>query len=413
MSSKSWGVWISLTILSALFLAGLVYQARTHPELFVTYDFLAYHSSFQLFIQGIDPYNAQNLLQHQTQQSYVDHDLPAQMRYAPWTFPMMAPVLTFDLLTAAVIWFCCSVLFMLASSAITWKSVPHGERDLAWAILAGALFVPNIDGLAWNQIGFLITLGIAGLFWSLVRGKDIYAGVFLAVISLKPHLFLPLGLALLAWILLKRRFAILYSCLITIGVLLAAAVYRFPSIVSSWLSWTTDRTYDVSVPSVVGLVRSCFFEFTGIAPYWPMALIPGLVLVSLLAWLVKCKGDIDWGRTMPWLLGLSLAAAPFINIHDLSILLINQVVIVARLSHAGISTRVKGIYLSLLVLLQAGFFMGLAFNLFENVHFAWLSIALLLLSIPCPSFTFSLHGPTAKADTDIAATNEAGTPDGP
>ena len=74
--------------------------------------------------------------------------------------------------------------------------------------LLGLSFGPALLCLLYGQTSLFSLLGLV-LFLRLHRTRPFLAGISLWLCALKPHLFLPFGVVLLAWVLVSRSYKLL------------------------------------------------------------------------------------------------------------------------------------------------------------------------------------------------------------
>src|SRR5579864_1257757 len=161
-------------------------------------DFVEYWAAAHLLLHGGDPYAGEDVLSWERQAGFT-RPAPLIMRNPPWIMPV---ILIFGLLpftAAQQIWFGLSLISVLVSAHWLWKLYP-AEGQSPWiAWLVTGFFLPVAVSIAIGQISPLVLLGIAGFLHSEKHGRPIWAGVFLFLVALKPHLAFLLWVALLFW----------------------------------------------------------------------------------------------------------------------------------------------------------------------------------------------------------------------
>jgi hypothetical protein len=111
---------------------------------------------------------------------------------------------------------------LLVSVRLIWiiYERPKNRRDLL-----GYSFAPALLCLLYGQTSLFALLGLV-LFLHLHRTRPFLAGTSLWLCALKPHLFLPFGVVLMAWVLVSRSYKLLAgaavamaaSCAITFAI---------------------------------------------------------------------------------------------------------------------------------------------------------------------------------------------------
>jgi hypothetical protein len=103
----------------------------------------------------------------------------------------------------------------------------HGspKNQIQWL---GFSFAPALSCLLSGQITIFVLFGLA-LFLRLHRSRPFLAGLSLWFCLLKPHLFLPFGIALLAWIVVTWNYKILAGAASSIAISSAITFLLDPS----------------------------------------------------------------------------------------------------------------------------------------------------------------------------------------
>lgn len=118
---------------------------------------------------------------------------------------LAAPFALFPFPIAFAAW----MVLIVAALVLTWRLCAPGTGLVRWRYLAAALAAfPVMNALMLGQALLLVAASVAASWWWLRRGRQVEAGLVLAVIVLKPQLaiLVPLGLlvagygrAFLAW----------------------------------------------------------------------------------------------------------------------------------------------------------------------------------------------------------------------
>jgi hypothetical protein len=86
-----------------------------------------------------------------------------------------------------------------------WQILPQPRRYLDWL---GYCFPPALFCVILGQTSVFLLFGLV-LFLRLQKNHPFWAGAALWICTIKPHLFLPFALALLAWIFVSRAYRVL------------------------------------------------------------------------------------------------------------------------------------------------------------------------------------------------------------
>jgi len=212
--------------------------------------------------------------------------------YPPW---LAAAVVPFTLPPAPIgfaLWLGVSILAALFLAYRVWQFIPDlGPIGAAAAVLAT---VPVAWGLFLGQPTVLLAVPVGEMLISFKARKDLRAGLWLAVLLLKPQYALLFGV----WILWKQRWHALAGAVvggvafIVIGVLAAGlpALLRFPAA----LGELSDLKNAIAGPLLMMNWRAIVLTARpGIDEQVGLALVWGLSLLTMLAGLLVWRGKWD------------------------------------------------------------------------------------------------------------------------
>lgn len=380
---------IFVTLVASIVAFGLLafaLQSAVSP-LFISYDFIAYYTSAQLFLAQNNPYDKQLLLALQLaldQQGYQQGSaLPAQMWYPPWFFPLTCWLFLFDLPAAATVWFLINILLLLSSIGILWKTLP-GNKTIASRQLLGAIcFYPIVPALLWGQIGPLLTFAISSFLWATERRKDSLAGLCLIPLSFKPHLFIPFGLVVLWWVWKEKRYRPLMT--LTGGVLILASLCELwvPNVTSNWLSNSGNPPSILQTATLAGFFRAIEYQYTGEAREFPLILFPLLSVVGTLFYLKYSTAEINLTLLAPPILCISLAFAPYAHTHDQVILLVVHVFLLRLLAFTATPQGIGKTYYFFIFGAQVVPLFFRLIGMVSSPFYFWIPLLMLLLWMIC------------------------------
>jgi len=145
-------------------------------------DYVSYWSAAKLVAQHADPYGAASVLSMEKSQGY-EPDKPLIMRNPPWALVVIAPLRFVSLRVGLVLW-TAGILFCMVLS-FRLLHVPSSERLMAY------IFAPVYACISSGQSSAFLLLGVV-LFFVYAKRRSPIAGAGLALMALKPHLFLVL-----------------------------------------------------------------------------------------------------------------------------------------------------------------------------------------------------------------------------
>ena len=191
-------------------------------------DFIGYWAAGQLLVHGQNPYDFQAVRALEIAAGR-DPGVPVLvMRNPPVAFFVALPLGWIGAKAGLIVWTFFLVGLLGLASRLLWKI--NGRPDSLFNLF-GFGFAPAVACLMAGQTGILLLLGIT-LFLLLSRQRPFLAGVALLLCALKPHCFVPFGIALLLWCLTTKKG---YRILAGFGVaLIASCVLAYAIDPNAW-----------------------------------------------------------------------------------------------------------------------------------------------------------------------------------
>ena len=168
-------------------------------------DFISYWAAGQLLVHGQNPYDFGAARRLELGAGKQKDEALLMMRNPPVAFPIALPLGFMTPKAALIVWLISSLGGTFLASVLVWNMQGRPDNRLH---LVGLLFPPVFACLAAAQFGVLLLLGVV-LFLYLHQSRPGLAGAALLLCSLKPHLFLPFGVALIAWCIGRKAYRIL------------------------------------------------------------------------------------------------------------------------------------------------------------------------------------------------------------
>lgn len=351
---------------------------------FGTLDFIEYWSAFNVAQHGNNPYDPPSLLSIQAPLGWTGES-PLMMWNPPWLLVMMQPILCWDFQTASRLWLCLNIVSLIATIAIISRLYANSPKETALCALACCLFFPTWTALAFGQLGVLFGLLTVGLLYSLEQRKLVLAGIILAIFSVKPHLFYLVALLVFGWSIRAHWWRLFLSAGFSIVALAAITSAAFPGSLQQWTSAIRNPPPGIvelgnwRVATIVGAFREVWNQVFGIYPGWPLGIIPLICGITILIWLLRLRSNLDWLKTFPTVLCLSLFTAPIGWMFDHAAAIVVQGAIACQLARPHLSSfhRVE-LFLYLAAINVTGTIMWLRFAEFHDAFF-WVTGALLLV----------------------------------
>jgi len=180
---------------------------------------------------------------------------------------------------------------------------PYDRRYLwlAWC------FAPAVCCIEVGQTGVVLLLGLT-LFLRFHEQRPFWAGVALSLCAIKPHLFLPFGVALIAWIITRRAWGIVSGAVVALAVENSAAMLFDHAV---WIHYVAAmRTQNIAGFFVPTLGAAMRFTLDQMAMW--LQFVPAILGCGWALWYFLRNRELwDW-RTHGSLLTLvSMVAAPY------------------------------------------------------------------------------------------------------
>ena len=354
-----------------------------------TGDFIEYWAAYQLFVSGGNPYDPASLLEVERSLGFA-RDSALMMWNPPWLLVLLAPVLSLDFPAAARVWLLLSPIFLLASASLIIRVLARNRtvtRRTFYAVCGASLiFFPVLNSVFLGQMGLFLCFGTALFYWSVVGDRDLGVAMALLVLSIKPHLFLLLGVALLWWMVSSKRawIAVYFGALL--AALASAVALVNPAVLPAWLVAVSGSAASTDVvatgqwagSTLVGAVKGLLAWFGRPDENWVMLFLPLVGAAALVTFLWGRRGaSMRWESSFPWFLCLSVWVAPFGWLFDFSVLLVAQLIVVGAALQAGISRSAQIRIFALLAVTQLLIPLMIALGYGGYHHFWWFPAGML------------------------------------
>lgn len=299
-------------------------------------DFIAYWSAGQQLAHHANPYDraAVATLEHATG---LDVRGVLVMRNPPWALVLAYPLGFLGIRAAAVLWSLALLGCLIASVLIVRRLHGSPPNPIHWLGLA---FTPALICLTMGQTSLFALLGLA-LFLLYNGRRPFAAGAALWFCALKPHLFLPFGVALLAWMLFTRAWkvaagaAAALAATTALGYLLAA---------HAW----TDYVALLRSPLVAGEFVPCLGDalrhWMWPQHHWTQYILAAIACAWALVYYWRRRRNWNWTHNASPLMLVSLAAAPYCFVYD-------QGLAIPAIMDAGYSTPRRNLLIILAALI--------------------------------------------------------------
>jgi hypothetical protein len=303
-------VWIALA-LGILVLTQLKFTAPL-------YDYVAYWSAGRLNLQGLNPYDPNQLLALQRQVGWTLAG-PLMTWYPPWALVILMPLSVFNYGPSRLLWFLVSVVLLVFAISQSWKLYGGSPRKIWLGLIIGLLFTPTLLALLLGQTSPWILIGVVGFLSSLRKPRGLWtAGLWAGLISIKPQLLYLFWIALLLWSLQKREWRVILgsAAAITLG-LIGASLFN-PNVIFEYLRSIREVPPEYLATPTFGFWLRAIF---GYEKFWLQFLPPLLGTAWFCIYWWGKRQSWDWFQEIPILLFVSIITSSYAWNHDQLVLI--------------------------------------------------------------------------------------------
>jgi hypothetical protein len=277
-------------------------------------DIVSFWAAGQRVAHHANPYDSDAVVAMERSAGFPTTAQPLIMRNPPSALALVVPLGWLSLRTASLLW---SILLLGAFALSVHLLRQFVDRPGSRIYLLGYSFGPAIGCVLGGQTSLFALLGLV-LFFRLHRNHAFYAGLALWLCALKPHLFLPFGVALLFWIVDTRHYRIAVAAALALAASSLAAMHLDPAI------WTNYAEM-MHAPEI----RNEFIPCLGIAlrrAIHPQSLwlqyVPAALGCVWAAWFyLRHRTTWDWINHGALLMLVSMLVSPYSWVTDQAVLM--------------------------------------------------------------------------------------------
>jgi hypothetical protein len=215
-------------------------------------DYVSYWAAGQQLIHHANPYDGDAILRLERPVG-LDGNRPNIMLNLPPAFFLALPLGLVSAKTGLMLWFSLLLAGLATSIRMIWNLNGHPDNRFH---LLGYLFAPVAACLVAGQLGIFLLLGVV-LFLRFHQSRPFLAGASLLLCSIKPHLFIPFGVVLLAWIVGRKAYRLLAGAVVAL-LASSALSYCFDSQAWSQYAHMMSATAEVQqdfIPTISTVFR--------------------------------------------------------------------------------------------------------------------------------------------------------------
>ena len=272
-------------------------------------DYLAYWATGQQLVHHANPYDADAIMRIEHSAGHPANDSVMLMRNPPWSLPLAYPLGFLGFRVCSLLWSLVLLACLIVSVRILWRMYGRPSTPLHWL---GYSFAPALLCQMMGQTSIFALLGYV-LFLDLHGRRPFLAGICLWLCALKPHLFLPFGVVLLAWILVSRSYKILAGAAVAMA---ASCAITFCMAPAAWSEYAhMMRTAGIERDHIPCLSVALRFWLSP-QTVWLAWLPAALGSAWALGYFWSRRHAWDWMKDGSLLMLVSLVLAPYSWVYD-------------------------------------------------------------------------------------------------
>jgi len=370
--------WVDVSVrivLGAAVVGFLFYKSADIRLSVVQRDSVSYWATGQRLIHHQNPYDTDAVTRLERQEGYSGK--PLLLRIPPWSLFMVLPLGLLSSYWACLLWLSLSLAALLASMRFCAEILPVPTESRSVFQVLGYTFAPVLACLYAGQMGLLMLLGFV-IFLRFHSGRPWLAGAALLLPFAKPHVSWFFWIALLLWMLARRKYVVAtgFGGAVVAATLLALAVD--PTVFRDYASMLTSESIGREfIPALSGVIRLLFFRNLFWVQFVPVLLASiwfiRFWIVNRLRWNWTDQGlttlvvsvvvtPYGWMSDEVILIPAVLQAAGFLYLHDVKLDLKDHAIV-------GLLACLNGLLL-LMLISKVPFQLGVYFWS-SLVWFAW------------------------------------------
>ncbi len=273
--------------------------------------------------------------------------------FTPPSLLLFAPLAALPYRQAEVVRFAANVAILLLLPIWLGRKLHLPTNGLIACILFPALLLGVTIALLQGQPSILIAALLGAVFLALDRGRDVTAGILLALAAIKPQLILPMALAFIA----ARKWKLIASFLATgVGLVLLSsalvgwrALAALPATIISYAHWS--RAQDGEVPMHMLGLRGLSVHLFRSASGQTVFLAAGTLACLTIIWFANRRGinASAYGLTLV----ATIVIAYHCYIHDATLIILLVPLLCSEISAKGWNSNRIAVAVGLVTLLLA------------------------------------------------------------
>jgi uncharacterized membrane protein (UPF0127 family) len=301
-------------------------------------DYVTYWAAGQQLVHHANPYDMNAVLGLERSAGFPAGSPALVIRNPPSALLFAVPLGFLGAKAGLLLWSLLLLACLVVSVRMVWGMHGYPKSPLHFL---GYAFGPALVCLMVGQASLLVLLGLV-LFLRLHQSRPFLAGVSLWLCLLKPHLFLPFGIVLLAWVIVTRSYKLLAGVAVALCFSTGVVLALDPRV---WVHYgqmmSAARIDQLPIPCLSILLLRSISPNTIWLQYLPAA----LSCVWALFYFRRHRDAWGWLAHGSLLMVVSIVVAPYAWIMDHAIL-------IPALLHAAYLTRSRSV-VTVLALMSA------------------------------------------------------------
>jgi hypothetical protein len=277
-------------------------------------DFVVFWATGQQLIHHANPYDAAAIGQIERTAGLNPGYGILFMRNPPWALLLVLPLGLVGLRVGALLWSLVLLVCMMVSEWLIWLVHGRPGNRIHWLALS---FAPALICFFMGQTALFALLGLVLFLW-LHRTHPFMAGLALWLCALKPHLFLPFGVVLLAWVIVSRSYKILAGVAVALTASCGAVWLMDPS---AWRDYSNMMSAPGIAKEFIPCLSVAMRLWLSPQSVWLQYLPAALACAWALAYFWRRRAAWDWMKDGSVLMLVSLIAAPYCWLYDQAVAL--------------------------------------------------------------------------------------------
>ncbi len=277
-----------------------------------TRDYVVFWATGQQLIHHADPYDAAAMDHLERAAGLAPEYGILYMRNPPWALLLTLPLGLVSEQFGALLWSLALLACLVISGLLVRAMFGNPQNRIHWIAFS---FAPSLICLFMGQTTLFALLGLT-LFLRFHRTSPFIAGLALWLCSIKPHLFLPFGIVLLAWVVVSKSYRIFTGAAVAMAISCVVTWLVEPS---AWSGYSTmmraPSVENQFIPCLSVALRLWFRPDALWLQYTPAAV--ACVWALLYYW--RRRDTWNWLHDGGVLILVSLVAAPYCWPYDQTI----------------------------------------------------------------------------------------------